>query len=1487
MHENGVVASQLQPLTKRTEMEHRLQNKHLLLFDNSLVVREFDYITEFLFDGVEIFKKSKLDLKNCIMICLIFLLCGVIFPYGVEGSTYRCPNGFSQYYVLLSYSNTNALPSTCKICDQSLYTCSGSNNWNDGEITFSNPIQSSNKLYSMHGVVYYQYDKCKLNDVSQTGNMTISLNNYDMTDTNVVSGGCSCGGCSQFSFLSRKYDILNQLTKSSTTIFKPNYISAGGNICITEILLNYCYVSNNVNITNYAISSRNGSNWNIDVTLATKDIYFFDLLVANNGPDSTSSFTFNFQFSSLSHLTLQNLSIIFPYEYTFLSNSSCTYNNGFLKCPVYPTYCIKSNLVYSCTFDNIIIDSYYDDNNNRTINVTVSPSYLSYLYLRMYFTIDNTTVSSTTLSYSLSPHTASQSIDTSTSLSGSVSLNIFSNAITRVLTLGSNLADRISHYSLDSYKFKITISPSDVDTFSNPIVMINYLFSDKIGFNIKISNNGQDLYSRKVLPEELIVVSAQYQYTLSIPYFSSKFESSISNTFSIVFTSFSQTSDSISYTVYSKITNMINTAINSDQIVDSDLQLYQWRYYYVTSYSDSAILNVLFETTDIYANSVNILISSAQSSSSQTPNYPYDWQMTKLPSSSYFTLPTSFKLDTEKKNAWLYKDVSNTKQAYYIAVYGKACPFKCYYKVRSYLTDDERILLSYGNTQYSVTYVKKEPNTIHYSTKLKIERASNSTKFLGNLLRYSFKLLDHVPITSMEVYIRKSLFPSTQLYDFKQTGDCYEISGHIELVNTIYEYEWYFGFIYKVEKDDVEYTSSVKVDFWIDTPQIYTDTLNSKMYSSDFDLLSTGAKISSSDYILPYHVIHTSVVLIRNTSDNPLLFYSKVGEAPYTDDYDTSFDNSFNFPNSTFYTDMLLTLNYVASTNNGGTHIIYRREPYVIPNIVGYNETAINFIEEGNLVADAFSNLLITVPQYNYYTSSLDRIIYQSIYEGNNTRNTCNSTYIDLTVVSYNSFPSVVSLTKRYDGLNPVLLVGNDNSTGVNGTTDSILQISKSLSSTKKRKRGIPFFFSFDLDEILRAFYKNFSEKAAENEGLIKETTLNPNDYLATTNFRIELTFWDITNLTNFDHLSLTCAFEKLSVENVDEILPKDSKLEKEVYKYSKSATESASLFMIKYSLTFPLNSIHNYSSYNNISGLAANQKSVNSSLYLAVWNQDESYHHEIISFIVADGKISNELTFLPFTTYALISITALVCFVAIILMIGFSCKFYEKIKKRKLTTFETLRDNDPFCFGLTFWFSLFGSRTKSRRARQLQILIPALILLFIAVVSVVTFLVLALSYSDHLVCCSQAGDVIYQFNQNNYYPQTSEYSAEFDKYGLYALGSASTKCFISSNYYDISQVQQSNKRITPAPKPFFVIPILDKPSKGINNAVILCPRSEFKSVVIRGSDIFGMVGTLLCGTLILLSFSLFSILFIEIVLSSWFLETVLFPKLSYRILNE
>jgi len=174
-----------------------------------------------------------------------------------ESYQYLCANGFQQYYTTLYYAVPQA-QSLCKICD-STFTCSSDGTyWNNGEISFTNPFVNGEKVWNINGYINFQYDTCRTDYQQQSSNFSVVFDQALTLNLRNVYGGCSCGGCTQKDFQFSDYTQINYLLQqNSNSRIKIKYSATTSALCVSSILLGFCYVSKNVNITDYSISTNN------------------------------------------------------------------------------------------------------------------------------------------------------------------------------------------------------------------------------------------------------------------------------------------------------------------------------------------------------------------------------------------------------------------------------------------------------------------------------------------------------------------------------------------------------------------------------------------------------------------------------------------------------------------------------------------------------------------------------------------------------------------------------------------------------------------------------------------------------------------------------------------------------------------------------------------------------------------------------------------------------------------------------------------------------------------------------------------------------------------------------------------------------------------------------------------------------------------------------------------------------------------------------
>jgi uncharacterized membrane protein len=367
--------------------------------------------------------------------------------------------------------------------------------------------------------------------------------------------------------------------------------------------------------------------------------------------------------------------------------------------------------------------------------------------------------------------------------------------------------------------------------------------------------------------------------------------------------------------------------------------------------------------------------------------------------------------------------------------------------------------------------------------------------------------------------------------------------------------------------------------------------------------------------------------------------------------------------------------------------------------------------------------------------------------------------------------------------------------------------------------------------------------------------------------FRIEFSIWDLSpkeyDFWNKDSVLLQLGFDALQIQN--QIL-----FNKSIVHYDILDGDRADRNMgVKF--TAELTTVQVISKF--VPSLQGNNAS---RIFIMLWGAP-NVTFEASAYFIQDKIMPATVTMVPLTIWALVGITCVFAVILLCAMSAFSCKFYEKLIKHRLTTFDKLSDNDPFCFLFAIWFSLLGNKA-SRRAKQIQILVPACLLLIIGTICSLTFGLLSYDTSFQVHCCGQTNDVAFRVASP---PQvaTDGPFATFqapppavsivETYGLDVDNSA-TVCFTRSSYQQLTATNVTNYY-----------------DHGASEAALLCFRNKYSKVQVKGSDSYGVIATLTGGICFILSFILFVVLLVEMFLSSWYFEKALLPRMTYYIMNE
>ncbi|KAL0479479.1 hypothetical protein AKO1_007649 [Acrasis kona] len=446
--------------------------------------------------------------------------------------------------------------------------------------------------------------------------------------------------------------------------------------------------------------------------------------------------------------------------------------------------------------------------------------------------------------------------------------------------------------------------------------------------------------------------------------------------------------------------------------------------------------------------------------------------------------------------------------------------------------------------------------------------------------------------------------------------------------------------------------------------------------------------------------------------------------------------------------------------------------------------------------------------------------------------------------------PSTISVARR--------------NVGVTGNNNTILPWPSKCPS--------PFYLSLNLDNVRDNYNRNPPDPP--NNDKKPRQMINP-----PSTFRLEITFWDIRreNVQDYKNIVIAATNNDISVQNnlFDNLMFNLSNI---IY-YDVS---DSILGVVKFDLELP-SSVMNL----NCSGPRCNADS----LFIGVWNCPQSgISFEVGAYFVNDERLPPSVVIMPLTVWALVGLASCFCITTLVVMCTFSCKFYDKLINQRPTTFDKLSNNDPLCLLCSLWFSLLGEKA-SRRSKQLQIFIPALLIFIVGLTSGLVLGVWSYSSRFDVNCCVQSEDQGYRTSlaptttgkppgpknplspinlQDTILPNPIVNILN-EVYILYT-NSAIVTCFTRSSYIT-SSTSNNNTDV-----------LYDS---GSSDASILCFRNKYKKVNIRGNDALGVIGTLLGGLLVLIAMILMIVLLIEMFLSGWYFEKVLLPRVTYYILNE
>ncbi|KAL9651147.1 hypothetical protein ABK040_002864 [Willaertia magna] len=1203
--------------------------------------------------------------------------------------------------------------------------------------------------------------------------------------------------------------------------FKINYLnSKNKHICINKVSLDICYFNKNLNISDFSITSNYDNN----------NLYLDFTNEINETIFRNLEFKIlnNFKMET-NNFTFQNI-ISFEILVTNLGNIDSIFTKIENEIFLLNYTCIENNITKTVNckvFENL--------------NILQKINYLNKIYLKMNF--KNFENYSKLIKYNIE---TKNSIDANLNNNyNELNIYIFNNNVKILNNVNTEMVGYLNSIKSSNSIYSVT------NLKNYEIFTIDFIFEEKLDLFINITKDNIIYDQFKVSKNNLFSFYNNYIYTLVL-YLNGVYEIGIDKLSSPnnddkasvvrLVAAIAAKSTITKYTMFSKYKQFKSLGLNTD--LETSINGYESQYFYISLQSsgiETSLLNLEFETLQS-----NEMLNIALINSLFPP--PIDFQN----DNRIIILP-----NIVNSNRWT---LTSLQKNYLISIFCKTNYLKCQFNIKSYLTDENGIFLDNYNKFINFTYKNKETNNLQYITKLVIEK--------NNLFNFKIKLLPNLVENNynnynIELYIREDAFPTLDNYNYKFSSKCNNLQNSLSYYLPILnDKNLYIAYQIVASNDnDIEDVNlglqsnnlvSLQVDFWLDDIFRFSDNTT----------ISTKKEISNimvGDFNFTTTNVESGITYYSINSLETFDIYFKYNELPFVDDFSLFFNNISNL--------------IIYKNNNNVLYFTKDFKKYY----------TIQYLKGDTLYFSIFKNSndlkFFTTNQtsllFNYCSTNNNNIIVNVTNQNIEKLVSIDNTTTTISFISYISTPNKLNVQERFDGLNPTSTLSNNNK---NDPTQNVIY----------SKNSIPYFFELNVLDIFNYIHSLSDNLKSSTNNIININENDPYEIFKTTKFRIEFTFWDILNVSDYQNVKIYFGINK--IPNIDEFdkpyyLTKDISVTK--FKYLPKLSDDNSniyKYMMKYSLEIPSQIIYNITLFN--SSYINMEKSFykNNTFYFSIYHQSQTNNFEILNFLVKNRKIENELTYLPYTTYSLIGISIFIVICFAILFIGFTCKYFEKLKFKKITNFDNIKENDIFCTVCNCWFNLFltFNLSKNRKYKQCQLFIPGLLFLFLGIIGLIIFFALSFSYSVNIVCCNQAGhNIVYLYNTNT----------DID-YNLYNLNNKlNNKCFIDTNYekviindpYSLYSTNNyntlQNKRVT--------IPILDKPSKGVNNALLLCARSEYHNVILRGSDTFGMIGTLICGSLFIFAFCLFCVLGIEIYLSSWYFEKIFWPKMLFRLTNE
>eukprot|EP01080_Neovahlkampfia_damariscottae_P000424 gene424-6837_t len=1396
----------------------------------------------------------------------------------------------------------------CGICGGE-FACSDSQFWNDGLKKFQSPVSSNYKVWSSFGQIFFQHDDC-----SATSNLTVTLNDYVVGNNYNITAGCECGSCSVLDFgdPTGNFEFSSVFNETNTLKITPSFKDNKGSICVNRVDLYFCSLPENFNVSD--VDFIKGEPFLINSSISN----ILDINVLNHGPDEVESFKFTQEFPE--QLKVVSVSIEFlnvtknftnaciydspatnMTNCTSSSNSTHCVNGTLVNCTINPnsTFCknetegiaeyLELKLPINCTETPTLCDIIICINSTHLNETHLCPKTTNNCTTCLNQTMLNCTLDSnstlcnnqSTVNCTLTPHLCNGKISNTTitnCTAGSNATNCINGTMVNC-TMNPN-----STFCKNQTALNCTIDSNSTLCMNQTLncTLTPHLCNNTL--NSTVNNNTIVCMNSTHLNETHLCPNSTVNNTISCIDYRPKINCQINDhSVSCEVHKASWTKDAI-LRIQTSVVNPIQVRgtfrlktglnITSGNILNPDNAIAYQRIIFFSPQKyelqeNQKIIGYQFgDVSDL----VTISFVGVESSSVIVIKL---YLIEPIPVIVQFIFSSGATQTTESKVEDFVKELYDGSYTVTLSINPDLVASNSFVNI----IVKTKITVSSELIQFTIQYYKRPLNLVTLGNSLK---AVEMKAFDWSFFKVTFSSDTAVLSITLEGASGETLdvflSPTFQYTWSKSTSSKVEFNDNWTFKDSNREFFTYYLAVYGIKcplkckfsykaflTDDTTISVLTNVTYFF----VRNDTLSTNLhYISKLDF--SNLEIDQSIKIPRFFKIGLN--FLSGTIQTPkTIGYLKGGDFPVMNSYDIKFEEDC-FSAATIivpFEDILIQkvwyFGYIFCCSGTLTTItlsIY--EPKI------FNPKRKNLIE----IDSTFDNIF----GIDFATKFKENGLFASQFSIGNV--SINSTFF----AKFDSTPSDTSYDFKFQILFPQYEYVNITNTMTNETelvrqvipfgAENYFRLQLLVESDKTRfricdghgsKGGFQVISNQNLlinSTLKKLFFKvqtkdgyncpkdtNYRLKNIESDffqphelklGQRYEGEINPGiEQYSPIYFKLPLTDLKITEESNtigIEVVFFNLPFNSSLLLNKTQMYAKldeypfgnssDFQFSNKILEYQFNGQK---LFKMTYflQLDLPINS------------------TMLKALFLMLDNNRESNKFEIAIFTMEqNSRISSSTTsILPGTYSSVMLMTGLGLIVIFLMVIGLGFKLYEKHTKRRLINFNLLKSNDPFCFVFYVWFKIFGN--ISRKAKQIQLCLVGLFFVFIGVLIVVTFAIITINSFTSFNCCSQ-------INDHGYKTQTVVLSLN--------LPSA---CFSDSQYE---------------------IPSISKPSSELTNygkysAILFCFRGDHYRLYVRGNDIFGVIGATVGGFALILGFTIFATLLIEIFLGTWFCELKLFPK--------